>query len=345
VGTNLSEYHSGYRVYRCDALTKIPFELNSNGFDFDTEIIIQLHRAGLQVVELPIPTFYGDEICHVKGIPYAWKVIMASFKSRLQDLGLVYDPKFDVAGRVSPYQRKFSFESSHSFALNAVSPGEHLLILGCGSVDFIQPFVEKGCSVTVVDRQISDEHRAQARAAFETNLDDSDLKQFFQDPVDAVLLLDVLEHLRDPEAVLDKIRDCMDPQASRIIITTPNIAFAVIRLSLLFGQFNYGPRGILDRTHKRLFTFSSLRRTLLQRGYSTIWVQGVPAPFPLALGLESKLAKILLKANLLAILLSKNMFSYQAFVVARPNPTVSYLLAKTIDHTNEALSKLRRPQL
>ena len=45
-GTELSEWHSGYRAYRVDALTAIPFERNSDGFNFDTQIILQLHDAG-----------------------------------------------------------------------------------------------------------------------------------------------------------------------------------------------------------------------------------------------------------------------------------------------------------
>jgi glycosyltransferase involved in cell wall biosynthesis len=345
VGTTLSEYHSGYRLYSCAALAQIPFEQNSNGFDFDTEIIIQFHRADLKIVELSIPTFYGDEICYVQGIPYAWKVLVTSLKSRLQDFGLMYDPKFDVSAAASPYQPKFSFASSHSFALEAVSPGEQLLILGCGPVDIIKPFVEKGCVVTVVDQKISDEHRALAVAAFEADLNDCDLQQFFHNQIDAVLLLDVIEHLHDPEVFLERIRTCMDPQASRIIISTPNIAFILMRFSLLLGQFNYGLRGILDRTHTRLFTFSSLRRTLLQRGYSITWAQGVPAPFPLALGIKSMLAKILLNFNSLALLLSTNMFSYQAFVVASPNPSISNLLSQSVDHTNETIRNLCSAQI
>ena len=41
LGTRLSEFHSGYRLYRTQALAAVPFELNSNDFHFDTEIIIQ----------------------------------------------------------------------------------------------------------------------------------------------------------------------------------------------------------------------------------------------------------------------------------------------------------------
>ena len=61
LGTQLSEFHSGYRLYSVAALKRIPFERNSNDFHFDTDIIIQLHFAGMRIAEIPIPTFYGDE--------------------------------------------------------------------------------------------------------------------------------------------------------------------------------------------------------------------------------------------------------------------------------------------
>ncbi len=66
LGTRLTEFHSGYRVYSVAALAKIPYRLNSNVFHFDTEIIIQLLNAEQRIVELPIPTYYGNEICRVE---------------------------------------------------------------------------------------------------------------------------------------------------------------------------------------------------------------------------------------------------------------------------------------
>ena len=54
--TQLSEFHSGYRVYSVRLLERIPFRLNSNVFHFDTEIIIQVLNAGGRIVERPILT-------------------------------------------------------------------------------------------------------------------------------------------------------------------------------------------------------------------------------------------------------------------------------------------------
>ena len=63
LGSALSEFHSGFRAYSVAALRRIPFGFNSNVFHFDTEIIIQLMLAGCRIIEVPIPTYYGDEIC------------------------------------------------------------------------------------------------------------------------------------------------------------------------------------------------------------------------------------------------------------------------------------------
>ena len=72
--TKFSEFHSGYRIYSVAALKKVPFDRNTNDFHFDLEIIIQLLQAGMRLLELPIPTYYGDEICYVNGLKYAWNV-------------------------------------------------------------------------------------------------------------------------------------------------------------------------------------------------------------------------------------------------------------------------------
>jgi hypothetical protein len=88
LGTHLSEFHSGYRLYSTAALQKIPFERNTDDFHFDTQIIIQFHAAGLRIVELPIPTYYGDEICHVNGMKYAVDVVASVLKYEAHELGL-----------------------------------------------------------------------------------------------------------------------------------------------------------------------------------------------------------------------------------------------------------------
>src|SRR6185369_1837055 len=96
-------------------------------------------------------------------------------------------------------------------------------------------------------------------------------------PVDAfsfpvVMMLDVIEHLADPEGFLLRMRNesraLADPSRRPVLLlSTPNVAFAAVRLNLLLGRFNYAERGILDIDHRRLFTRASLRRILEDCGY------------------------------------------------------------------------------
>jgi len=65
LSSNLSEFHSGYRVYKVEALNKIPFHLNANDYSFDTEIIIQFLFSNFKIAEYAIPTYYGEEISYV----------------------------------------------------------------------------------------------------------------------------------------------------------------------------------------------------------------------------------------------------------------------------------------
>ncbi len=330
--SNLSEFHSGYRIYSTAALRRIPFDRNTNDFHFDTEIIIQLLRAGLKIQEVPIPTYYGDEICHVNGLRYAWDVVMTTLLSRIQDLGIFYNRKFDVLppDHGNPlYQSKFGYESPHTLAVERVAAGSSVLDIGCASGYVSAALKKKGCHITGID-QFPVSPNAELDRFIQHNLDRPDL------PVDAgefdyVLLLDVIEHLRSPEEFVEGLRRCRkEDRATTVIISTGNVAFLVTRLMLLLGFFNYGSRGILDLTHTRLFTFGSLRRLLEQAGYTVQEIRGIPAPFPLALG-DGVMAKTALAVNNLLIRLSRSLFSYQIFVAVRPNPTLPGLLASALE--------------
>jgi glycosyltransferase involved in cell wall biosynthesis len=110
LGTNLSEFHSGYRAYSVSALKQLPFEMNSDGFNFDTQIIIQLHDAGMRIAEVPIPTYYGDEICYVDGLAYAADVTKDVVTYRLQKAGFGDGKGIALTDE---YQLKPSEDSSH----------------------------------------------------------------------------------------------------------------------------------------------------------------------------------------------------------------------------------------
>jgi len=331
--SDLSEFHSGYRLYAVWALAAIPFERNSNDFHFDTEIIIQLLVARAGIAELPIPTYYGDEICHVNGLKYAWNVVGAALKARMQELSLFYDRRFACAPpENATYHLKAGYASPHTWTVECVRPGAKVLDLGCAG-GYVSSLLRrnKRCYVSGVDVEPPVDGSADEFHSHDLNngMPDLDAADY-----DVILMLDVIEHLARPESFLENLRRAVarNPSAE-LIISTGNVGCWITRIMLLFGQFNYGKRGILDLTHNRLFTGASMGRALEQAGFTVIETRGVPAPFPLALG-DNAFARMLVRINQCFIRLSRGLFAYQIFMRAKARPTLESLLASAHDQSH-----------
>jgi SAM-dependent methyltransferase len=256
------------------------------------------------------------------------------FRARFHEANLLFDRKFDVHPPEENYDLKLGFTSSHTAAIEAARPGNHLLDIGCGQGFVAQELAAKGCRVTGMDQYIPEISPDPHRIDFiRWNLD---RREF---PVnvsrfDQILMLDIIEHLKEPETFMDELRFAAACKRPEVIITTANIGFVVTRLMLLCGQFNYGKKGILDATHTRLFTFRSLADLLDQSGYKLLEVRGIPAPFPKAIG-DNIVSRLLLTLNQWLIHVSRGLFAYQIFVRAEAKPTVHNLLAETIDTSVE----------
>lgn len=343
--THLSEFHSGYRVYSTQALRRVPFSLNTNDFHFDTEIIIQLVIAGMRIREVSIPTYYGDEICHVDGLRYAWHVVLTTLQARVQELGIFYDRKFDCGPPVQGSNRhalKLGYASPHTFVLDSVEPGTRVLLLGCDGGQLGQELRKRGRTVTGLDAQPLGpgveldhfiRHDLNARPL------PVDLADY-----DVVLALDVVEHLASPEAFAEGLYETAKfASGTRLIVSTGNVASIWTRIGLILGQFNYSKRGILDITHTRLFTFTTLCRLFEQAGFETLRVRGIPAPFPLVFQ-HGWLPRVLLKANEWLIAIRRSLFSYQVLVVLRPRPSLPYLLLRAHEGAQRKIREESSPK-
>lgn len=87
LGTRLSEFHSGYRVYSVKALEGIPFDRFASDYHFDTEIIVLFSHLGLRIQEMPIPTHYGEEKNYVNIWSYGTHVLRTTLSYFLHRMG------------------------------------------------------------------------------------------------------------------------------------------------------------------------------------------------------------------------------------------------------------------
>ena len=329
LGSNLSEFHTGYRVYSVDALRKLPLALNTNDFHFDTEIIVQMLFSGAPVRELPIPTHYGDEVCHVDGMQYAWDVVKASVKARLVRLGVFFDPKYSVGSDVSAnYVSKFDFYSTHAVALTHVPDGSVVLDLGCADGYLSEKLhTDKQCRIFSVDM-------ADSKAVAGCQYIQCDLNGPLPDvpwqTLDRIVLLDVIEHLNSPEKFLEQLRHKLSGNSKvKVVVSSGNVCFFVTRLMMFLGQFNYGRRGILDITHTRLFTVASLERVLRYAAYTIEKRDYIPAPYPLAIGLNW-VSRLMIAVNRFLARILPGLFAYQAMYVITPRPSTEWLLDEAL---------------
>jgi len=314
LGTSLSEFHSGYRLYSCHALKQIPFDKNTQDFHFDTQIIIQLHAAGLRIVERPIPTYYGDEICHVNGMKYAKDVVKSVMEYQLHEIGVRHHAEYEVT---PAYTLKRSPLSSHSQILGLVgSSPRRVLDIGCGQGELGHALKQRGHTVTGIDCRpphfVLDEF---IEADVSAGLPALAPERKF----DSILLADVLEHMVDP---LKLLREAVArlAEGGSILVSVPNAVHWSIRMQVASGRFDYTNKGILDRGHLRFFTKASAERLFAEAGLTGVSHRTTPVPWenvvPKVFG---ELAQNTIeKADYFFTRLRPNAFAYQhLFELAR----------------------------
>ncbi len=97
-GTHLSEMHTGYRAYNRRLLETIPFQLNSDDFVFDSEVIAQAVVLGFRIGEVPVPTRYFPEASSVnfrRSVTYGFATLNVARKFLFHRLGLRLYPQFE----------------------------------------------------------------------------------------------------------------------------------------------------------------------------------------------------------------------------------------------------------
>lgn len=333
---NLSEYHTGYRAYTTKLLRQIPFSKNTNDFHFDTEIIIQILANRFKIAEVPIPTHYGSEKCHVNGMKYAKDVAIATMKYKLQPYGVVYDSKFETNEHsvfgLKQRPDKSSFYSSHSVILKHINPSDNVLCISKIGDSFDKHLTTKTNNVSFLPVSDSLPFLTQLDT-FLTNRENSNDGN---KPYSWVIFLDYFDQNGQPEKLLQLLRKHYGsflPDA-RFVITVGNIGFAITRAMLLFGQFNYSQRGILSLSNQRMYTRRSIKQVLMQNGFTLSNLVPTPPPIPYVVR-HKRFASFLHK---LATYLSKSaptLFAFQYVAFAQMAPDLDFLLTSAVHHTQD----------
>lgn len=331
VGLDLTEWHCGFRAYRVDALRDIRFEANSDGFDFDTEMIIQLHDAGKEIVEVPVPTYYSDEIKRLRGVGYASDVVRDIVRYRFHKIGFgdgdlaLSDNSDNSNSANNAYDIKSSVSSSHGLLVtwltgDDVTP-KRILDLGCSDGRLGALLRLAGHTVVGVDIEKHDSVAERLDGFVEADLNRglpelSELGGKF----DVVIGADVLEHLVNPGLVLQGVRDVLAP-GGRVMVSIPNFAHWYPRARVVLGRFRYERRGIFDEGHLRFFTPSSFDRLVRKSGLRVrrrcgsglpleVLERGGPAP--------ARAMKVFGAVDRLGMALSPVLFSYQMLFELEP---------------------------
>lgn len=317
------------RRYQSTFLARIPFDFNDDEDGFEDDVMRQREHLGV-VHEFRAIMMTGKCPGFPSTAPLRRRV--ENLRFRLHGLGIWCSLKYRDLSPERYRDKSEKAYSSHSLAIEEIRRADvkRVLDLGCGPGHVAKKCRESGIFVHGVDVEPP---LPQTVSEFTRCNLDGGTYPFDIWSYDAVLLLDVIEHLSAPEDFLAELRhsgrtDVTGQLARRnrrpiFILTTPNVAFAAIRLGLLLGRFNYADRGILDMTHRRLFTRRSLITALENSGYEIEVVRPVPAPFSAIL--PGAFGAILNRIAACAAWLFPAWFAFQWLVRCRPKPGLGHM--------------------
>lgn len=150
---------------------------------------------------------------------------------------------------------------------------ERMLEVGCGTGETLSFLKSMYKDATAVGIELTESAAALAAQKIDSvkNIDiesHNDLAELGK--FDLILLLDVLEHLRDPWELLKKLVDNNLSVGGTVITSIPNARNHALFFQLLSGNFEYSDSGILDKTHLRFFTKKSMRKMIEDSGLSIV---------------------------------------------------------------------------
>ncbi len=171
------------------------------------------------------------------------------------------------------YQKNFEERLSalkYYHALEETKNSKKILDLGCCTGGLFESFIKRGQEIygVEIDREAVKIGKEKGYYIIEGDLEEEKTFKEIEKvaPFDAVLGLDVLEHLKDPWKFLENLKKIFEKDGF-IFATIPNIVHWKIRLKIFFGKFNYENEGILDKGHLRFFNYFGVKELFEKSHY------------------------------------------------------------------------------
>lgn len=159
--------------------------------------------------------------------------------------------------------------------LEMIPAASRVLEIGCATGHLSEYLTrEKNCRLLAVEADVDQVALARERgvAIISGYIDHADIQAGIDSyvghhkPFDVVFMSQVIEHIADPQTLLEKIRDWLADDGI-LVVSTCNIAHWKCRFRLLAGKWEYEDYGIMDRDHLRFFTMNSFATLLEDCGY------------------------------------------------------------------------------
>lgn len=191
------------------------------------------------------------------------------------------------------------YEGLNEKLLAAIPPSRKVLELGCAAGRLGENYKQLHPETTWVGVDLNPDALQQAArrldATFQINLDNENLDAV-GDGYDCVVMGDLLEHLKEPGRMLENLVRITSADAS-LACCAPNMGHVSVFERMLLGDLSYDDQGLLDRTHVRFLSCSSLFKLFLDAG----WLPTLHDVYTVGHGQPALLEKIMEAAQLLSV--------------------------------------------